>query len=230
VMPALCVALDSTDPERCTQIAARTATSADIFKVGLTSFLAGGRKLVQALARTRPVFFDHKLHDIPTQVAGATETVASLGARYITVHAAGGAEMIKASVAAGGDRLTVLAVTVLTSLDDVDLRRAGVAEPLRRHVERLADVALDAGAQGLVCSAGEAPALRERFGERGRGGPLLVVPGIRPGGSGDGDQRRSSTASAAVAAGADVLVVGRPITAAPDPAAAAAAFARAMQG
>jgi orotidine-5'-phosphate decarboxylase len=172
----------------------------------------------------KPLFLDLKFHDIPAQVEGAVAAVAALGASYTTVHASGGSDMIKAAVAAAGEDLTVLAVTVLTSLDDNDLTAIGMEGTAEESVLRLADVALSAGADGLVCSPLELPSLRDRFGARASGGPLLVVPGIRPAGAHAGDQRRTLGPSEAIAAGADVLVIGRPITAAADPGAAAAAI------
>jgi orotidine-5'-phosphate decarboxylase len=217
----LCVALDGTDARACERVAARVAEHAGVLKVGSTSFVAGGPGLVRRLARLRPVFLDLKLHDIPAQVAGAVEGAASLGASYATVHAAGGAAMVKAAVASGGDEVAVLAVTLLTSLDAGDLGALGVVGSARAQVFRLADLALGGGVAGLVCSSLEAAELRKRFGARADGGPLLVVPGVRPTGVEADDQRRTATPAAAVGAGADVIVVGRPITAATDPASAA---------
>ena len=217
----LCVALDGTDTRECERVAARVAEHAGVLKIGSTSFVAGGPGLVRQLARLRPVFLDLKLHDIPAQVAGAVEGAASLGASYATVHAAGGAAMVTAAVASGGDAVAVLAVTLLTSLDDSDLGALGVVGSTRAQVLRLADLALGVGAAGLVCSPLEVAEVRKRFGARADGGPLLVVPGVRPTGAGGNDQRRTATPAEAVGAGADVIVVGRPITAAADPASAA---------
>ena len=166
---------------------------------------------------------DLKLHDIPVQVSGAVRAVSELGVDYTTVHAFGGGGMLRAAAEAAGDDLQVLAVTVLTSLDDADLAAVGVKQTVRDQVLVLAELALSSGVHGLVCSPLEVAAIRERFGARSAGGPLLVVPGIRPAGSHADDQKRTMGAGAAVAAGADLVVVGRPITAAPDPAAAAGA-------
>lgn len=192
-----------------------------MFKIGLMAFAANGPGIVRTLVRMRPVFLDLKLHDIPIQVEGAVRAAARLGTSYVTVHAAGGPEMITAAVAGAAGDATVLAVTVLTSLDDRVLELTGVNDSTTSHVLRLAELALRAGAPGLVCSPLEVPALRSQFGAADDGGPLLVVPGIRPTGVDSGDQRRTMTPQQAVEAGADVIVVGRPITAALDPAAAA---------
>jgi orotidine-5'-phosphate decarboxylase len=179
---------------------------------------------VRALAPL-PVFVDLKLHDIPNTVAGAVRALLPLAPRLLTVHAAGGAAMVaaarRAAENAGTTRPLLLAVTVLTSLDADALRASGVTGGLLGQVSRLARQALEAGADGLVCSAHEVTMLRAAFGD----GPLLVVPGVRPAGATADDQVRRMTPRAAAAAGADWLVVGRPITGAPDPAAAAAAIA-----
>jgi len=214
----ICVALDFPDVARTLEVARATEASVGVFKVGLTSIYGAGTELVSELKSSRPVFVDAKLHDIPAQVEGATCAVAALGARYVTVHAGGGYDMVKAAVAAAGQNLRVLAVTVLTSLDDAELNRLGHSLGSGDAVVRLAERALDAGAHGLVCSPLEVASLRQRFGA----GPELVVPGIRPLGSDADDQRRVLGPRAALDAGADLLVVGRPITAAPDPSRAAA--------
>ena len=177
----------------------------------------------------RPVFLDLKLHDIPNTVAGAVRAILPLAPRMLTVHAAGGAAMVaaarQASEAAGAARPMILAVTVLTSLDEADLAATGVPGPPASQVLRLARLAVAAGADGLVCSPLEVAMLRDALGA----GPALVVPGIRPTGSAAGDQARTMTPAEAVAAGADWIVVGRPITAAPDAGQAAAAIAAAIQ-
>ena len=200
------------------------APHSGLFKLGLEYFLANGAEGVRALG-ARPVFLDLKLHDIPNTVAGAVRAVLGLQPRMLTLHASGGAAMVtaarRAAEQAGPDRPLLLAVTVLTSLDAAALAAAGVADSPRDQVLRLARLAMDAGADGLVCSAHEVPALRAAL----DGPAVLVVPGIRPAGFPDGDQARTMTPRQAADAGADWLVVGRPITAAPDPAAAAAAIA-----
>ncbi|HEV2754533.1 MAG TPA: orotidine-5'-phosphate decarboxylase [Actinomycetota bacterium] len=220
----VCVALDFDDPERIRTVAAATSEHVGVFKIGLTAFASAGPGIVEELSARLPVFLDLKFHDIPAQVQGAVRAAARTGARYTTVHASGGTAMIGAAVEAAGESLTVLAVTVLTSLDDEALDDIGLRGPSRDAVLRLAGVALGAGAPGLVCSPREVAALREAFGTRAGGGPLLVVPGIRGSGEAAGDQKRTTSATEALAAGADLIVVGRPITAAPDPGAAAAAL------
>ena len=219
-MNPLCVALDTTDRAALQRLAELTLPSAGIFKVGLAAFCSLGPEVVVELAERRPVFLDLKLHDIPAQVAGAAGAAQALGVRYLTVHAAGGPEMV-AAAAGAAPQCEALGVTVLTSLDQALLARLGVSGPLGDQVVRLAEIALEGGAAGLVCSPLEVAELRSRFGPSGAGGPLLVTPGIRGPYDDAGDQRRTLSAPEARAAGADIVVVGRPITAAPDPAAAA---------
>nr|MBA2601112.1 orotidine-5'-phosphate decarboxylase [Actinomycetota bacterium] len=221
---ALCIALDTSDPREALRLARATEDQAGVFKVGLTAFVAGGEHLVRELARRRPVFLDLKFHDIPAQVRGAVEGVARLGCSYTTVHAAGGEETMAAAVEGAGGRLAVLAVTVLTSIDDAALADLGVNDPTEKQVLRLAEMALGAGADGIVCSPLEIEAVRRNFGPSNAVGPLIVVPGIRPVGAAVDDQRRASSPRAALDAGADLIVVGRPITQAADPGAAAAAM------
>ena len=220
VQHPLCVALDSPDAPKNREVAAAVAPHAGVLKVGLTAFVAGGAALVSDIAELRPVFLDLKLHDIPAQVGGAVDSAAATGASLLTIHASGGPEMVARAVEAAAGRVTILAVTILTSLDEDDLDRIGMSGPPEKAVLRLAELALGAGAPGLVCSPHEVGHLRERFGARSEGGPLLVVPGIRPGAGAD-DQKRTLGPQEALEAGADLLVVGRPITEASDPAAAA---------
>jgi orotidine-5'-phosphate decarboxylase len=219
----LIVALDTTDPARAAAWAAATAPHAGLFKLGLEFFLANGADGLRGISG-RPIFLDLKLHDIPNTVAGAVRAVLPLAPRMLTLHAAGGTAMIAAARAAaeqaGAARPLLLAVTVLTSLDATALAATGIADAPATQVLRLARLALAAGADGLVCSPLEVAMLRDSLGP----GPVLVVPGIRPAGAAAGDQARTMTPAQAVAAGADWIVVGRPITAAPDPAAAAAAI------
>ena len=174
------------------------------------------------------MFLDLKLHDIPQQVSGAVRAAEQTGASLLTIHAAGGAEMVRAATEAA-ENVTILAVTVLTSLDDESLSDIGMSGPAEKAVLRLAELALENGAGGLVCSPLEVGALRNRFGARSDGGPLLVVPGIRPGGSDAGDQKRTLAPRDAVDRGADLIVVGRPITGASDPAAAARSIAEELR-
>ena len=213
----VCVALDSGDPDTCRRLA-RETSEAGAHKIGLTAFGAGGPALVRAMSETTKLFLDLKLHDIPAQVGGAVEVMADLGVTLATVHASGGRAMLTAAAEAGGDELTLLAVTVLTSLGDPDLAEMGVKGGARDQVLRLADLALGCGVGGLVCSPLEVGAIRERFGARDEGGPFLVVPGIRPRDSAGDDQKRTLAPAEAVSLGADLIVVGRPITTAPEPA------------
>lgn len=220
----IAVALDSPDISDNLRVADEVCSYAGVYKVGLTSYGGGGRALVAELVQRRPVFLDLKLHDIPAQVAGAAGVAASLRITYLSVHATGGPDMVAAAVEAAGESSMVLAVTVLTSLDDRGLDRLGTSGGAEAQVLRLARLALEAGAGGLVCSPLEIAPLRDRYGPSSEGGPTLVVPGIRPQGSAAGDQRRASTPRAAIEAGADLLVVGRPITAAASPGSAARAI------
>jgi orotidine-5'-phosphate decarboxylase len=224
-MAGLIVALDTADQGQAWSWAAAVAPHAGMLKVGLELFLSHGASFVQSLAG--PVFLDLKLHDIPNTVAGAAAAVRPLAPAMLTLHAAGGADMIEAARrCVEGSPTQLLGVTVLTSLDAETLHATGVAGGTRQQVLRLARLALSAGAHGLVCSPHEVAMLRDALGS----GPVLVVPGIRPDGSPDGDQARTMTPRAAVDAGADWIVVGRPITGAADPGAAAAAIAREIQG
>ena len=224
----LIVALDTTEPARAAAWARQSGASVGLFKLGLEFFLANGaagyRQIAQAEA-SRPIFLDLKLHDIPNTVAGGVRAILPLAPRFLTLHAAGGAAMIAAARRAaeevGAERPLLLAVTVLTSLDAAALADTGVAGGPTQQVLRLARLAMSAGADGLVCSPREVAVLRDALGD----GPALVVPGIRPEGADRGDQARTMTPPEAVEAGADWIVVGRPITGAPDPAAAAAAIA-----
>jgi orotidine-5'-phosphate decarboxylase len=186
-----------------------------VFKVGLELFTAAGPAALRAAhARGRRVFLDLKLHDIPATVERAVAAAASLGAAYLTVHAAGGPEMLQAAArAARGTELTLLAVTVLTSADEHTLAAIGIAGPMPDAVSRLARLAIDNGIQGLVCSAAECARLRRELGDE----VILVTPGVRLQGDAAQDQKRVATPSAALAAGADLIVVGRPIRDAASP-------------
>jgi len=226
-MSRLIVALDTAEPARAHDWAVAVAPHAGLLKLGLEYFLANGPEGVRAISE-RPIFLDLKLHDIPNTVAGAMRAVLKLRPAMLTLHAAGGPAMIAAARAAAEtvpDRPILLAVTVLTSLDAATLHATGVAGGPRQQVLRLARLALEAGADGLVCSAHEVAPLRDALGDK----PVLVVPGIRPAGAATGDQARVMTPEEAIAAGADWIVVGRPITGAADPGAAAAAIAAAAR-
>ncbi len=214
----ICAALDFPTLAEAERFARQVAPHVGMLKVGLELFAAEGPAAVRALAALgRPVFLDLKLHDIPNTVEGAARSAAASGARLLTVHAAGGAAMVAAAVRGAGPGVRVLAVTVLTSLDAAVLEEVGLSGPPLQAVVRLARLAVGAGAGGLVCSPLETRAVRAAVGK----GPLLVVPGIRPSGASRGDQARVATPAAAVADGADVLVVGRPLREGSDPAAAA---------
>jgi orotidine-5'-phosphate decarboxylase len=225
----IAVALDGRDLDALRRIATRVAPHVGVLKVGLTTFAAGGPDFVRELAASKPVFLDLKLHDIPAQVEGAVAAIVELGVSFATVHAAGGVDMVKAAVAAAGDDLVVLAVTVLTSLDDAALLDLGNSSGAKATVDVLADAAVRAGAEGLVCSPLEVGSLRDRLGPRNDGGPFLVTPGIRPAGADAGDQRRTTDPRGALDAGSDLLVIGRPITAAADPGEAARSIAEALK-
>ena len=195
------------------------------YKVGLELYLREDRSIVQELRhREKQVFLDLKLHDIPNTVARAVRSVASSGAAMLTVHAGGGPEMLHsalmAAMAEAGQGLKLLAVTVLTSMDEAQLEATGVARSPAEQVMLLGEMALETGLPGLVCSADEVELLR------GKGGPgvALVVPGIRGKGDAAGDQRRTASAAEALRRGASQLVVGRPITRAAEPLSAARAF------
>lgn len=224
----ICVALDSRDEEEIMRLAAETESSAGMFKVGLTAFVSFGGDMVRSLTKRREVFLDLKLHDIPVQVAGAVSAAGATGASLVTIHASGGRDMIRSAVEAS-DGVKVLAVTILTSLDTEDLNELGIEGEPGDAVLRLAELAMGAGAHGLVCSPLEVAAVRARFGTLRDGGPYLVVPGIRAVGGDVGDQRRTLSPREAMAAGADLLVIGRPITAAADPAAAAAQILKELE-
>ena len=218
-MNPICAALDVPDPAAAEKLASKLAGHVGLFKVGLELFVAHGPAAVEAVRKSGlPIFLDLKLHDIPQTVESAARGVAALGVEYVTVHASGGAEMIRAAKRAL-PRTKVLAVTALTSLGPQDLDSVGLA---RDAVPRLAKLAMGAGADGVVCSPQEVAALRQLLGPQA----LIVVPGIRPSGAAAGDQRRTGTPGEAMRAGASILVIGRPLRDAPDPAAAADAIAR----
>lgn len=204
-------------------------------KVGMTLFYAEGPQIVAALREKGfDVFVDLKLHDIPHQVSGAAASVARLGAGMLTVHASGGAEMMRAAVEAsrrtaeevGLPAPAVLAVTVLTSMDDAGLAEVGVARAASEQVRALASLASDAGVDGVVCSPQEAAEMRALLGDEA----LIVTPGVRPLWAETGDQARVATPELALLAGASHLVIGRPITGAPVPPEAVARILAEIEG
>jgi len=219
------VAIDTTDLNQAKGWARRLAGAVGGIKLGLEFFAAQGPAGVRAVvaeAPGLPLFLDLKLHDIPNTVAGAVRAVAPLGPRYLTVHAAGGPAMLRAAAEAaarsGEDRVKLLGVTILTSLDAGDLRRVGFAErATAEHVAALAALSRECGLDGVICSPHEVAALRRAMGPDF----VLMVPGVRPAWADAGDQKRVMTPAEAMRAGATHLVIGRPITQAADPAEAA---------
>lgn len=224
----LIVALDTPDPSTAEGWARAVAPHASLVKVGLELFGGAGGDAVRRLSAHRPVFLDLKLHDIPNTVAGAVRSLLPLRPAMLTIHAAGGPAMIEAArraaedgVGPGEGRPIILAVTVLTSMDAATLAATGVSGGPVQQVLRLARLAVEAGADGLVCSPQEVSRIRDALGAA----PMLVVPGVRPAGSDVGDQSRIATPEEAARAGADWIVVGRPVTRAADPARAAGEIA-----
>ena len=224
----LIVALDVPSAAAAEDLIARLEGTCQWFKVGLELFTAAGPAVVERLAaRGHSVFLDLKFHDIPNTVAGAVRSASALGVRMMTVHAAGGPAMLaaaRASLDGLADPPQLLAVTVLTSMDAAQLQSAGVDRAPADQVALLAKMGLEAGIRGFVCSPQEVAAVRALTGAAG----VLVVPGIRPEGADAGDQKRLATPAAALQAGASFLVVGRPITQASAPAAAAEAILKEM--
>jgi orotidine-5'-phosphate decarboxylase len=218
----LAVALDLPDERQAMALVDRLGDTCQWYKVGMELYYAAGNHIVQHLReRGFNVFLDLKLHDIPNTVAGAVRSATQAGASLLTLHASGGAAMMsaaaEAATAPGSPRL--LAVTVLTSMDASELAGVGIAASPAEQVLRLARLAQASGINGMVCSPEEVAILRKETGPDS----LLVVPGIRPAGSAVGDQKRVATPTQAITDGASLLVVGRPITRATDPAAAACA-------
>jgi orotidine-5'-phosphate decarboxylase len=224
----LIVALDTPSIKAAEEMVSQLEGACQWFKVGLELFAAAGPAVVEALtARGHSVFLDLKFHDIPNTVEGAVRSAAGLGVRMMTVHAAGGPDMLAAARAAlddVADPPQLLAVTVLTSMDAAQLKATGVKRSPAEQVELLARMGWEAGIRGFVCSPQEVTAVRALTGAEG----VLVVPGIRPAGSAAGDQKRMATPADALCAGASYLVVGRPITQSPDPVKAAEAILQEM--
>jgi orotidine-5'-phosphate decarboxylase len=222
VKAPIAVALDAPDIETAAQWASLVTPYVSVVKVGLQLFCRYGPEVVAVVRGGSRVglFLDLKLHDIPATVAGAAKSVARLRPRYLTVHATGGPTMIRAAVEALPE-VQIAAVTVLTSMTGSDLDAVGLAGPPRDAVRRLATLSVAAGARAVVCSPQEVAAVRAEVGS----GITLITAGVRPAGSAPQDQARVATPQQALAAGADLLVIGRPITGAADPASAAARLA-----
>jgi len=215
--PELIVALDVPSADRIPSILDALPSAITWYKVGLELFASEGPAALSLLkARGKKIFLDLKFHDIPRTVARAVHSAARHGVGLVTVHAAGGRDMLKAAAEAAGESgmpdLALVAVTTLTSLNDKDLKEMGVLRPLTEHTLSLGEMAITAGIHGLVCSPLEAAVFRRTLGPT----PLLVTPGIRPAGADVGDQKRIATPQAAIEAGSDFLVVGRPILEAAD--------------
>jgi len=228
------IALDTPDLGRAAALARDLADLVGGVKIGKEFFTAHGPDGVRAVAGGVPLFLDLKFHDIPNTVAGALRAAVHLRPAFVNVHAAGGRAMLEAAVQAAAEgaedadvpRPQLLAVTVLTSLGEADLREIGQSGPVSDQVVRLAHLAQSCGLDGVVCSPREIAALRAACGPDF----VLVVPGIRPPWAAAGDQKRVTTPVAALAAGADYLVIGRPVTGAPDAAAAARRVVAELEG
>ena len=224
----LIVALDVPDAASASRLVSELDGTCSWFKVGLELFIAAGPAVIESItARGHNVFLDLKLHDIPNTVAGAVRSAAMLGARMLTLHAGGGPAMLSAAkdaLAGQSNPPELLAVTVLTSMDAGQLHATGVGRLPSSQVELLAKMGMEAGIRGFVCSPQEVSAVRSLTGPEG----VLVIPGIRPAGSAIGDQKRIAGPAEALRLGASYLVVGRPITQAPNPAEAAADILKEM--
>lgn len=221
--------------EEALELAGELAGHAGWLKVGMTLYYAEGPAIVREFKdRGFKVFLDLKLHDIPHQVRGAARSAALAGADLLSVHGSGGAAMLaaaregaeQAAEATGAPRARLVAITVLTSIDQAALEQVGIDAPVAEQAARLASLARDNGIDGIVCSPQEALAMRELLGEDA----LIVTPGVRPAGAEIGDQSRVATPASAIAAGASHLVIGRPITSASDPVAAYEAIVRELTG
>jgi orotidine-5'-phosphate decarboxylase len=228
----LAVALDLPDGESILAAVRDLTPEVGVFKLGLEAFVSQGPGLVREIASRGRVFLDLKLHDIPNTVGRAAAAAVATGASIVNCHASGGREMMRvfgeegrrAAAKAGLPRPSLIAVTVLTSLDAASLAAVGLSGSPREAAVRLAVLAREAGLDGVVCSPEEIGAIRAASGPDF----LLVVPGVRPAGAEKGDQKRVATPGVALAAGADLLVIGRPILAAPDRVAAARAIVAEM--
>lgn len=222
--PLLCYPLDFATVEAALSGAAHVSEHVDVLKVGLELFVEGGPDVVRSLSRLgKPLFLDLKLHDIPQTVENAVARACDLGVRYLTIHCAGGPAMVSKAVQrahAANSGLILLGVTVLTSLDASELRQTGIDQAPQEHAATLASMGARHGLRGFVCSVHELELLKTHVGD----GSLLVTPGIRTAGSDAGDQRRIATPTVATRMGSGMLVVGRPIRDAVNPAEAARAI------
>jgi len=214
VADKIIVALDVATADEAVLLVNRLREHISRFKVGLQLYTAAGPNVVREIAKTgAKIFLDLKLHDIPNTVAGAVASAANLGVDMLTIHLSGGEAMIRAAVDNGSKELTILGVTVLTSLNEEALGSIGVTDDVEKHVARLAMLGVKCGVGGLVASPREAATLRNKI----PGTVKIVTPGIRPAWAAAGDQKRTTTPRAALDAGADYLVIGRPIVADADP-------------
>ena len=208
------VALDVATKKEALALVEQLRAQISFFKVGLQLYTAEGPEIVRGiLATNAKVFLDLKLHDIPNTVGRAVESAARLEVQMLTIHLSGGPEMIRAAVAARKNNLSILGVTVLTSADEETLREIGISDKIDNQVLRLAKLGVECGIDGLIASPREVKMLRQEFG----GEIKIVTPGVRPNWAEAGDQKRATTPREAVAAGADYLVIGRPIVADPNP-------------
>lgn len=212
--PPICIALDTSDLDDAKRTIDALADRIAVFKVGLQLFTAAGPAAVEAVhARGREVFLDLKVHDIPNTAAGAVRSAFGLGVRFLTIHGSGGREMVRAAVGATeGGRPELLVVSVITSLDEAALQETGVRRTLSDQVDAMAELAVQEHAPGVVLAAGEVARVRAAHPDL-----FLLVPGMRPAWAATGDQKRTGTPAAAIAHGADLIVLGRAVTAADDP-------------
>ena len=213
------VALDLPTKKEALELVEELDGQISFFKIGLQLYTAEGPEIVHAVSSTgSKVFLDLKLHDIPNTVARAVESAGRFGVRMLTIHLSGGSEMVRAATAARANNMLLLGVTVLTSATEETLREIGIQDKVDDQVLRLAKLGVEAGIDGVVASPHEIKSLRREFGDKIK----IVVPGIRPSWSEPGDQKRTMTPREALEAGADYLVIGRPIIGHPSPSEAAA--------
>jgi orotidine-5'-phosphate decarboxylase len=208
------VALDVPTKREALELVGKLRDQISFFKIGLQLYTAEGPEIVRQVSSTgSKVFLDLKLHDIPNTVGRAVESASRLGVQMLTIHLSGGSEMVRAATAARANNMLLLGVTVLTSATKDMLREIGIQDKIDDQVLRLAKLGVEAGIDGVVASPHEVKLLRREFGNKIK----IVVPGIRPNWSEPGDQRRTMTPLEAIEAGADYLVIGRPIIAHPNP-------------